>query len=58
MVAATAFFGYGFYDPFWSWGPGWGPGWGYPGWFPPYGQVFHGIFGSARLLATPRQAKV
>lgn len=58
VVAAPVAFGYGFYDPFWSWGPGWGPGWGYPGWFPPYGPAFAGNVGSARLQVTPRQAEV
>ena len=58
VVAAPVAFGYGFYDPFWSWGPGWGPGWGYPGWFPPYGPAFAGNVGSARLQITPRQAEV
>lgn len=58
VVAAPLYFGYGFYDPFWSWGPGWGPGWGYPGWFPPYGPGVAGHIGSARLHVTPRQAEV
>jgi hypothetical protein len=58
VVAAPIAFGYGFYDPFWSCGPGWGPGWGYAGWFPPYGPAFAGNVGSARLQVTPRQAEV
>jgi hypothetical protein len=58
VVAAPVAFGYGFYDPFWNWGPGWGPGWGFPGWFPPFGPAFAGAFGSARLQVTPRQAEV
>lgn len=56
IVPPPFYAGYGFYDPFWSWGyPGWGyPGWGYPGW---YGPSFAG-FGSARLQVTPREAEV
>ena len=50
-MAPPLYVGYGFYDPFWSWGY---PGWGYPGW---YGPSFAG-FGSARLQVTPRQAEV
>ncbi len=51
IVPPPLYAGYGFYDPFWSWGY---PGWGYPGW---YGPSFAG-FGSARLQVTPRQAEV
>jgi hypothetical protein len=58
VVAAPVAFGYGFYDPFWAWGPGWGPGWGYPGWFGPYGPSLAGRFGSARIQVTPRAAEV
>ncbi len=51
IVPPPLYAGYGFYDPFWSWGY---PGWGYPG---RYGPSFAG-FGSARLQVTPRQAEV
>ena len=56
VVVAPLYYGYGFYDPFWSGYGGWYPhGMYWPAYQPPFP---HSNVGSARLQVTPRDAEV